>query len=135
MFSLKNDFRCPYLFFSFLFISFYLLFIFFIFVYRFSLNLQEKPMNQLIFIRFYPVNVSGRPFPYLQSQFCFRFISLRTKLGHLKILDHLPSGFLCVAHARERIQVKSISVSDDGGHDVIDNFEFPCNSMGNLISI
>ena len=25
--------------------------------------------------------------------------------------------------------------SDDGGHDVIDNFEFPCNSMENLISI
>ena len=26
-------------------------------------------------------------------------------------------------------------VADDGGHDVIDNFEFPCNSMENLISI
>ena len=26
--------------------------------------------------------------------------------------------------------------ADDGGHDVIDNFEFPCNSMlENLISI
>ena len=24
---------------------------------------------------------------------------------------------------------------DDGGHDVIDNFEFLCNSMENLISI
>ena len=24
---------------------------------------------------------------------------------------------------------------DDGGHDVINNFEFPCNSMENLISI
>ena len=24
---------------------------------------------------------------------------------------------------------------DDGGHDVIDNFEFPCNSMENLILI
>ena len=26
-------------------------------------------------------------------------------------------------------------LSDDGGHDIIDNFEFPCNSMENLISI
>ena len=25
--------------------------------------------------------------------------------------------------------------ADDGGHDIIDNFEFPCNSMENLISI
>ena len=25
--------------------------------------------------------------------------------------------------------------ADDGGHDVIDNFEFQCNSMENLISI
>ena len=28
-----------------------------------------------------------------------------------------------------------LSDSDDGGHDVIDNFEFPCNSMENLILI
>ena len=25
--------------------------------------------------------------------------------------------------------------ADDGGHDVIDNFEFPCNLMESLISI
>ena len=28
-----------------------------------------------------------------------------------------------------------LELSDDGGHDVIDNFEFPCNSMENLILI
>ena len=31
----------------------------------------------------------------------------------------------------QRIQLSP----DDGGHDVIDNFEFPCISMENLISI
>ena len=30
---------------------------------------------------------------------------------------------------------KTMKISDDGGHDVIDNFEFLCNSMENLISI
>ena len=28
-----------------------------------------------------------------------------------------------------------MSKTNDGGHDVINNFEFPCNSMKNLISI
>ena len=28
-----------------------------------------------------------------------------------------------------------VVLPDDGGHDVIDNFEFPCNLMENLISI
>ena len=28
-----------------------------------------------------------------------------------------------------------MEVTSNGGHDVNDNFEFPCNSMENLISI
>ena len=32
-------------------------------------------------------------------------------------------------------QLKTASETDDGGHDIIDNFEFLCNSMENLISI
>ena len=33
------------------------------------------------------------------------------------------------------MKTKDNNHSDDGGHDVIDNFEFPCNSMENLILI
>ena len=34
----------------------------------------------------------------------------------------------------DKLQGNTLAL-DDGGHDVINNFEFPCNSMKNLISI